>query len=102
VWSPARRAFWIALAAPREPAIDALGPWPFFRKALVRLPEWLQPAPKRHAWAIAVDETGRTVADVQDALPTSYSPLTSVIEHEGFLYLGSFVHPGVGRVSAPR
>src|SRR5690242_13184232 len=26
-WSPARRAVWIALARPREPARDALGPW---------------------------------------------------------------------------
>jgi len=101
-WSPARRAFWIALATPREPAIDMLGPWPFARKALARLPEMLQPAIKRHAWALAVDEAGRTIADVQDVSPTSYSPLTSVIERDGFLYLGSFVHHGVGRVRAPR
>jgi len=101
-WSPRRRAFWIALAAPREPAIDALGPWPFARKMIARLPELLQPAAKRHARALAVDEAGRTVADVQDASPTSYSPLTSVIERDGFLYLGSFVHHGVGRVRAPQ
>jgi sugar lactone lactonase YvrE len=100
-WSPARRAFWIALAAPRKRAIDALGQWPFARKMLARLPEMLQPAPKRHAWALAVDETGRIVADVQDALRTSYSPLTSVVERDGFLYLGSFVHHGVGRIRAP-
>ena len=100
-WSPARRAFWIALAAPRERAIDGLGPWPFARKVLARLPDALQPAPKRHAWAVAVDEEGRTVADVQDVSPSSYSPLTSVIERDGFLYLGSFVRHGVGRVRAP-
>jgi YD repeat-containing protein len=101
-WSPARGAFWIALAAPREPAIDALGSWPFVRKVLARLPERLQPAAKRHAWALAVDEAGRTVDDVQDASPASYSPLTSVIERDGFLYMGSFLHHGVGRVRAPR
>jgi len=100
-WSPARRAFWIALAAPREPAIDALGPWPFIRKVLARLPEALQPAIKRHARALAVDEAGRIIADVQDVSPTSYSPMTSVIERDGFLYLGSFVRHGVGRASAP-
>jgi sugar lactone lactonase YvrE len=101
-WSPARRAFWIALAAPRERAIDALGQWPFARKVLARLPEVLQPAAKRHAWAVALDESGHIVADMQDALRTSYSPLTSVVERDGFLYLGSFVHHGVGRVRAPR
>jgi sugar lactone lactonase YvrE len=101
-WSPDRRAFWVALAAPREPTIDALGSWPFARKALARLPEMFQPAPKRHAWALAVDEAGRTVADLQDVSPASYSPLTSVIERDGFLYLGSFLHHGVGRVRAPR
>jgi sugar lactone lactonase YvrE len=101
-WSASRRAFWIALAAPREPAIDALGPWPFVRKVLARLPEVLQPAAKRHAWALAVDEAGRSVADVQYASATSYSPLTSVVERDGFLYLGSFVRNGVGRVRAPQ
>jgi YD repeat-containing protein len=101
-WSPERRAFWIAVAAPREQAVDRLGPWPFARKMLARLPEVLQPAARRHAWARAVDEAGHTVADVQDASKSSYSPVTSVIEQGGFLYLGSFVHHGVGRVPAPR
>jgi sugar lactone lactonase YvrE len=101
-WSPARRAFWVALAAPREPIVDALGPSPFARKVLARLPEWLQPAAKRHAWALAIDEAGHTVADLQDPAPASYSPVTTVIERDGFLYLGSFVHDGIGRVPAPR
>jgi sugar lactone lactonase YvrE len=100
-WSPTRRAFWIALPVPREQTIDALGPWPFARKVLARLPEVLQPAVKRHARAVAIDETGGIVAAVEDAAATSYSPLTSVIEREGVLYLGSFVHSGVGRVRAP-
>jgi sugar lactone lactonase YvrE len=100
-WSPSRRAFWIALATPREPVIDVLGPWPSVRKALARLPELLQPKIRRHARALAVDETGRVVTDLQHVSPTSYSPLTSVIEKDGFLYLGSFVHPGVGRLRAP-
>lgn len=100
-WSPARHAFWIALATPREPAIDVLGPWPSVRKALARLPEFLQPKIRRHARALAVDETGRVLVDLQHDSPTSYSPLTSVIERDAFLYLGSFVHSGVGRISAP-
>jgi hypothetical protein len=71
------------------------------RKALARLPAFLQPKIRRHARALAVDETGRIVADLQHVSPTSYSPLTSVIERDGFLYLGSFVHAGVGRLRAP-
>jgi YD repeat-containing protein len=100
-WSPTRRAFWIALPTPREPALDLLGPWPFVRKALLRLPELLQPKVRRHAWALAVDETGRIVADLQHASPTSYAPVTSVIERDRTLYLGSFIHSGVGRIRAP-
>ncbi|MET0593378.1 MAG: SMP-30/gluconolactonase/LRE family protein [Polyangiaceae bacterium] len=101
-WSPSRRVFWVALPTPREPILDQLSPSPFLRKVVARFPNVFQPSIRRHAWAVAIDETGRIVADLQDDSSTSYSPLTSVVEQGGFLYLGSFVHNGVGRIAAPR
>ncbi len=100
-WSPARRAFWIALGSPRDPLIDKLAARPWLRKVVVRLPAAFHPAPKRHAWALALDEQGRVVADLQQVAADSYSPLASVTERDGWLYLGSFIRMGLARAKAP-
>ena len=68
------------------------------RKLISRLPAVLRPGPERHAYVLAVDEDGRLVESLQYRAPDSYSPVSSVVEHEGFLYLGSFARQGYGRV----
>ncbi len=100
-WSPERRAFWIALFSPRLPALDLLAPYPFLRKIVYRLPMWIQPQPARHAWALAVDEHGQVVANLQDTSPDSFAPVTSVREHAGTLWLGSLEREALGRIKAP-
>ncbi len=100
-WSPARRAFWVALYSPRVPALDLLAPHPFLRKAVLRLPLWIQPQPERSAWALAIDEQGRVVESLQDRGPTSYAPVTSVRERDGVLWLGSLEREALGRIAAP-
>ncbi len=100
-WSPTRRAFWLAMATPRDSGLDKLAPYPTLRKVVVRLPSALQPKPRRHAWVVALDEKAAVAADLQYASDSSYSPIASVIEHDGWLYLGSFSHPGVARIMAP-
>jgi len=100
-WSPARRAFWIALSSPRLPALDALAGRPFLRKVVHRLPLWTQPQPKRHAWALAVDERGQVVESLQDLGPGAFAPVTSVREHGGYLWLGSLERDALGRIPAP-
>jgi sugar lactone lactonase YvrE len=100
-WSPERKAFWIALGSPRDPMLDRLGPHPGWRKVVARLPKAFQPSPKPHAWVIAIDEHGTIVADAQYASPRAYSPIASVIEQDGWLYLGSFMLDGLARVKAP-
>jgi hypothetical protein len=100
-WSPTRKVFWVAIGSPRDPVLDKLGPHPLLRKMVARLPKALQPAPKRHAWVIGLDEKGTIVSDLQHVSPSSYSPIASVVEHDGWLYLGSFVRGGLARVKAP-
>ena len=70
-------------------------------QVIARLPKAFQPAPKPHAWVIAIDDKGTIVADEQYASPRAYSPIASVIEQDGWLYLGSFMLGGVARVKAP-
>jgi sugar lactone lactonase YvrE len=100
-WSPERRAFWIALYSPRIPALDLLAGHPLLRKIVYRLPLWIQPQPARHAWALAVDEHGRVVANLQDTSPHAFAPVTSVRERKGTLWLGSLEREALGRIKAP-
>lgn len=93
--------FWIALASPRNALVDLLAPWPFARKVLSRLPQVLLPAPERHGFVLGVDGNGRVVHNLQHHAPDSYSPIASIQEHDGMLYLGSFAHPGLARIRRP-
>jgi sugar lactone lactonase YvrE len=100
-WSPARRVFWVALGAPRNGAVDWLATHPFLRNAVVRLPEFLQPAPDQHSFVLGYDEKGVLRYDLQGAGDSAYAPIASALEHDGILYLGSFEDGGVARIAAP-
>ncbi len=100
-WSPARKAFWVALYSPRISALDALARHPFLRTVVVRLPSWTQPTPAPVGWAIAIDEQGRIVESLDDRSPGAYAPVASVRERDGVLWLGTVAADGIGRIPAP-
>lgn len=81
--------FWIALFTPRNESLDELLPHPFLRKVVLRLPEALQPQPSPHAFVLTIDADGNILGMMQDASPDAFSPVTSVEERNGELYLGS-------------
>ena len=92
--------FWIALASPRNPLVDGAAGLPWLRKVMVRLPAALQPAPERHAHALAVNAQGEVVCSLQDR-DGRFSTVTSVQEHDGWLYLGSLTEPALARLPLP-
>jgi sugar lactone lactonase YvrE len=100
-WSAERRAFWVALYSPRVPALDALAPYPFLRKAVMRIPLALQPQPAPEAFALALGEDGRVRHVLRDAGPNAFAPVTSVREHAGVLWIGTLSPLGIGRLPAP-
>lgn len=100
-WSPERGVFWAAIAAPRNRRLDELAGRPFLRKVLMRLPERYKPAPAHHAMVVAFRPDGTIVDVLEDPAPSSYAPITSVVERDGFLYLGSLSAGGIGRIRAP-
>ncbi len=100
-YSKSRHVFWIALGSPRNPLVDGLAGAPLLRKVISRLPKAVQPAPERHAFVVAVDDDGKPVESLQYRAPHSYSPIATAIEHDGWLYLGSFIREGVARVRLP-
>ncbi len=96
-WSAASRRFWIAIGTPRDATLDALGPRPFLRKMVARLPTFLQPDPKAFGMAVATTEDGQVVDVLMDP-EGRLGPLASAIEHDGALYLGTYSGHGVVRV----
>jgi sugar lactone lactonase YvrE len=81
--------FWIAIASPRNPVLDATAGSPFLRKVIMRLPEALQPKPEKTARTIGIDEDGNVVADLFDPAGEKVFMVTSVSERRGQLYFGS-------------
>jgi sugar lactone lactonase YvrE len=86
---------WVTIASPKDPVVELLHRWPLgLRKAAMRLPEVLQPAPKRTARVMAFDETGAVVHD-RSFDGESYHLVTGVREHEGRVWLGSLQESAV-------
>lgn len=96
-----RDGFWLALFAPRDPALDAVLPYPMIRKLLYRLPESLRPKAAGFAHVLKLDEQGKILMDLQDPGENAYQPITSVRESKGWLYFGSIAYPALGRMQVP-
>ena len=94
--------FWVAIFTPRNSVLDALSEKPFLRKILYRLPTFLQPTPERHGFVLGIDSNGNVVYNLQDPSPESFSPITSIEEEDGMLYLGSLEYKGIARIKRPQ
>ena len=89
---------WVSIASPRDPLVERLqrSPQPI-RAAVTKIPEALQPKPKRTVRAQAYDDSGRLVHDV-DVATDRYHMVTGVREHDGRLWLGSLHEPAIAVV----
>lgn len=91
--------FWVAIFSPRDPMLDELLPGNLYlRTVLAKLPPFLQPKPKLHAFVLGIDVNGQVVANLQYAGADAYAPITSVREKGPWLYFGSLTYPAVGRM----
>lgn len=86
---------WVTIASPKDPVVERLMRGPMaLRRAAWRLPDALQPKPKRTARVMAFDDSGAVVHDRSfDA--SSFHMVTGVREHRGRVWLGSLVEPAV-------
>jgi sugar lactone lactonase YvrE len=102
ILSNGRDRFWLALVTPRDRVLDRLLPHPFLRKIVMRLPKFLQPAPKRYSFVLALDMNGRVVENLQDGSKGCYAEIANVVEHNGMLYFGSIGESAIGRIQLPK
>jgi sugar lactone lactonase YvrE len=89
---------WVSIASPRDPLVERLQRGPMaLRRAVTRIPERLQPQPRRTVRALALDDTGRVVHDL-DVGADGYHMVTGVREHDGRVWLGSLEEPAIAVV----
>ena len=90
--------FWIAIPSPRDAIVDGLAGSPALRKAVVRLPKFVQPAAKRHPIAIAVDASGQVRRVLEDSHGAAFAVDTNVVVDRGTLWMGSLEDSAIARV----
>jgi sugar lactone lactonase YvrE len=95
--SNGRDKFWLALVTPRNAVLDRTLPYPFLRKVVIRLPKFLQPAPQRYSFVVALDQNGRVVENLQNGSPDCYAEIANVVERNSALYFGSIAEDTIGR-----
>jgi len=89
---------WVAIASPRDPVLDFLLPRrPLLRKIAWRLPDRLQPRPKRTVRVQAYDTDGALVHDL-GGQHDDFHMVTGVREHEGTVWVGSLHEPKVAAI----
>jgi len=95
--------YWLALASSpkNRGSLDMLMPHPFLRKVLWRLPFLVNAPTKGVGYILGLDLEGKVIHNLQDPSGDFYTNTTSAIEHQGYLYIGSFSASGIGRVPAP-
>ena len=86
---------WVTIASPRDPLAERIqrGPLPL-RRIATRIPEALQPKPKRTVRVMAFDDAGEVVHDI-DGDASGFHMATGVREHDGQIWLGSLHEPAV-------
>lgn len=94
---------WVTIASPTDPVVERLQTGPMaLRKLVTKIPEPLQPKPKRTIRVQAFADDGTLVHDV-DVDDPGFHMVTGVREHRGSVWMGS-LHEGavaVARLPTP-
>jgi len=59
-------SYWAGLVSQRNDAVDSLSGSPFLRKMVMRLPDFLKPAPTRYGFVLRFDADGKVLETLQD------------------------------------
>src|SRR5690606_2630247 len=94
---PAGDGYWVAIPSRRNPDFDQISHSALLRNMLARLPENLQPSPEHYGMVLLLDNAGQIVAAPQDPGGELLHELTSAVEHNGHLYLGSLSGDRIGK-----
>jgi len=86
---------WVALASPTDPLVERLQRGPgWLQRSVTRVPDKVQPKPRRTVRVQAYDDQGDLVHDV-DVSTDRFHMVTGVREQDGVVWLGSLHEPAV-------
>ncbi|MGD9723790.1 MAG: SMP-30/gluconolactonase/LRE family protein [Pirellulales bacterium] len=101
ITSNGRGTFWLALFTVRNERAEWLSPRPFFKKLLAKLPGFLWPQPAPYGCVVELDADGKIVDSFQDPSGQKLFAVTSAVERDGHLYLGSLLNDRIGKFKLP-
>jgi len=99
-----RDLFWVALAGPRNKALEDQAGSPFMRRVIFRLQSiGLMPAtaPEQYGCVVAINLQGQVVATLQDPGGRTIHTITSVNEKDGLLYFGGLQMDRIATLAVP-
>lgn len=89
---------WVTIASPVDPVVERLQQAPLWlRRTVTKVPEPMQPKPKRTVRVQAYDDRGVLVHDVDVDTP-DFHMVTGVREHDGRVWVGSLHEPAIARI----
>jgi sugar lactone lactonase YvrE len=88
---------WVTLASPADAVVERLQRAPgWLQRVVTKVPERVQPRPRRTVRVQAYDDQGGLVHDIDIDTP-HFHMVTGVREHDGVVWLGSLHEPAVAR-----
>jgi len=93
--------FWVGLVSPRNPVMDRLDDKPGLRRAVMRLPKSMKPAPTRYGFVFRMDARGTVTETLQDPAGTYALTTGAVVGEDGSIFVSSLTEPRLG-VLRPR
>ncbi|MDQ0376056.1 ABC transporter permease [Amycolatopsis thermophila] len=93
-------AYWVAICGMRSPAYDLAMRMPKFRRRMMKRisrDEWLYPS-MNHGCVVRVSEQGEVLDTYWDPGGKKHSTITSMREHDGYLYIGGLENNRIGRI----
>ncbi|MDF3818937.1 SMP-30/gluconolactonase/LRE family protein [Leptospira sp. 96542] len=88
--------FWVALFTVRNDRMDGMHPSPFLKKLTSMLPKFLWPKPEPYGYVMKLDGKGNIINTYQDPKGKHLKEITSAIEKNGKLYIGSLYNTRLG------
>ncbi|MDT0595390.1 SMP-30/gluconolactonase/LRE family protein [Glaciecola petra] len=91
--------FWVGLVTMRDWRIESLSEWPVVRRIIGAFPTKMFAPTDGYGFVISVNTQGEVVNNLQT--PAKYTLITSAVEHDGKLIMGSLTNSGIAVYDLP-
>ena len=93
-----RGTIWVALFSLRDPLLDLISPHAWARGLIAKLPRPLWDIPHRYGILLEVSTDGKILRSMQDPGATHFPEVTTAVERDGSLWLGTLRSPRFARL----